>query len=272
MDTRQYAIRARRLTIAIGWSVMSLAAAALSPTAASADPASAKQVLKSMSDYMASQKNLSARFDASLDVVTTTAEKIQYTSSGNMQISRPDKLRVIRQGGYSDVELVYDGQTATVADRGYNLYAQIKSPGTVDQLVDELRSAHGFDMPGADLLLTHSYDELIRDVVEAKHIGVGIVEGQECNHLAFRNADTDWQIWVRTGDKPLPCKMIITSKTVTAAPEYTVQFHEWKTGGTTDGAAFAYKPQPGAKQVAFSELKNIGELPPSAPATTGDER
>lgn len=272
MDTYRSQKTARRLSTATAWALISCTAIGFVSTPASADPASAKQVLKSMSDYMASQKNLSARFDASLDVVTPAAEKIQFASSGNMQLSRPDKLHVVRQGGYSDVELVYDGQTATVADRGYNLYAQMKSPGTVDQLIDQLRSAHGFDMPGADLLLTRSYDELIRDVVEAKHIGVGIVEGQECNHLAFRNADTDWQIWVRVGDKPLPCKMIITSKNVTAAPEYTVQFHEWKSGGAADGAAFSYKPQPGAKQVAFSELKNIGELPPSAPVSTGEER
>ena len=263
---------ARRLSAAVAWAAFSFAATAFLTTPASADPASAKQVLKSMSDYMASQKNLSARFDASLDVVTPAAEKIQFASSGNMQLSRPDKLHVVRQGGYSDVELVYDGQTATVVDRGYNLYAQLKSPGTVDHLIDQLRSAHDFDMPGADLLLTRSYDELIRDVVEAKHIGVGIVEGHECNHLAFRNADTDWQIWVRIGEKPLPCKMIITSKAVTAAPEYTVQFHEWKTGEAGDSAAFVYRPQPGAKQVAFSELKNIGELPPSASASPGEAR
>ena len=272
MDRYRSATAARRLTIATGWAVMSLAATVLWSSPASADSASAKQVLKSMSDYMASQKNLSARFDASLDVVTPAAEKIQFSSSGHMQMNRPDKLRVVRQGGYSDVELVYDGQTATIADRAYNLYAQMKSPGTVDQLIDQLRSAHGIDMPGADLLLTRSYDELIRDVVEAKHIGVGIVDGQECNHLAFRNAETDWQIWIRTGDKPLPCKMIITSKSVTAAPEYAVQFHEWKSGGAADGAAFVYKPQPGAKQVAFSELTLSGDLPPQEPASSGEKR
>ena len=261
----------RMRPMCMSWAVAAavLVSATLFPEPAVADPAAARQILKSMSDYLASQKDLSARFDASLDVITPGVEKIQFAASGTMSISRPNKLRVHRQGGYSDVELVYDGQTATVVDRADNLYAQINSPGTVDQLIDQLRSSYGIDMPGADLLLTRSYDELIRDVVQANHMGVGIIGGQECQHLAFRNVDTDWQIWVRTGDKPFPCKFIITSKTVAAAPEYVVHFQEWKTGAAADGAAIGYKPPSGAKLVPFSELVNIGELPPAAPLSSG---
>jgi hypothetical protein len=264
--------RTRRFKAALAGTLAVLASATLVAAPAAADPTSARQVLKSMSDYMASQKNLWARFDVSLDVITPNVEKIQFAASGDMLMSRPDKLRVHRQGGYTDVELIYDGHTATVVDRADNLYAQLGSPGTVDQLVDQLRITYGIEMPGADLLLTRSYDELIKDVVQANHIGVGIIGGQECNHLAFRNADTDWQIWVRTGDKPLPCKFIITSKTVAAAPEYTVQFHEWKVNAAADAAAFAHKPPSGAKLVPFSELVNIGELPPPAPLSTGVNR
>ena len=256
---------------ALSATLAALASTVLAVAPAAANPAEAQRVLKSMSDYMASQNNLSSRFDVSLDIITPGVEKIQFAASGNMSISRPDKLRVHRQGGYTDVELIYDGQTATVVDRADNLYAQFKSAGTVDQLVDELRATYGIDMPAADLLLTRSYEELIKDVVEAKHIGVGIVNGQECSHLAFRNVDTDWQIWVRTGDKPLPCKFIITSKTVAAAPEYVVLFQEWKVGEAAHSGAFSYKPPTGAKLVAFSDLVNIGELPAPAPLTSGGE-
>ena len=264
--------RIRRFKAALARTLAALAATALVAVPAAADPASARQVLKSMSDYMASQKSLWTRFDVSLDVITPGVERYSVCSIRQYVDEPSHKLRVARQGGYTDVELIYDGQTATVVDRAGNLYAHIKSPGTVDQLIDQLRSAYGIEMPGADLLLTRSYDELIRDVVQANHIGVGVIGGQECNHLAFRNADTDWQIWVRTGDKPLPCKFIITSKTVAAAPEYTVQFHEWKIDAAADGAAFAYKPPSGAKLVAFSDLVNIGERAPPAPLSTGDHR
>ena len=49
--------------------------------------------------------------------------------------------------------------------------------------------------------------------------------------LAFRNADTDWQLWVEVGDRPIPRKMVITSKTINSAPQYTLRVKKWKTSG-----------------------------------------
>jgi hypothetical protein len=106
---------------------------------AAADSAGAKRVLKSMSDYMASQKNLSAEFDVGLDVVTTEGQKIEFTASGTTLLSRPNKLRATRRGAHSDIELVFDGTTTTIIDRGDNEYAQVKAAGSVDELVDQLR-------------------------------------------------------------------------------------------------------------------------------------
>ena len=51
-------------------------------------------------------------------------------------------------------------------------------------------------------------------MIEAKHIGRGVIDGVECEHLAFRNQDVDWQLWVQVGAKPIPCKYVITSKAV----------------------------------------------------------
>ena len=220
-----------------------------------------------MSDYMASQNNLSTQFDAALEIITPEIEKIQFTASGNVSISRPNKLRALRRGGYSEVELIFDGQTTTIFDRDDNVYAQVATPGSVDKLVDQLRDRYGIEMPGGDLLLSNIYDELMEDVVQANHMGQGVIGGYDCEHLAFRNLDTDWQIWVRTGDKPLPCKLVITTKTVAAAPEYTIVFHDWKTDANT---AFAFKPSPGSKSVPFADLKNIGDLPEPAPVKKGD--
>lgn len=261
-------IRTRRRRAPLARVSAALIATMLCSAPAAANPESAKRVLKSMSDYMASQKILSTQFDVGLDVVTPEAQKIEFTASGKMSLSRPDKLRAIRRGAYSDVELVFDGQTTTIVDRGDNEYAQVATPGTVDKLVDQLRTQYGIEMPGADLLLTNSYDELMRDVIDAKHMGQGVIGDQDCEHLAFRNQDTDWQIWVRTGDKPLPCKLVIVTKAVTGLPEYSIVFHDWKTGANAD-ATFAFKPASGAKSVPFSKLKNIGDLPASAPAKEG---
>src|SRR3954468_3245945 len=87
---------------------------------ARADDASARKVLKAMSDYMASQKTFSLAFDSDIEAVTSGLQKIQFTSSGQVLLSRPDKLRASRAGGYTDVELVFDGKTLTLHGRNLN--------------------------------------------------------------------------------------------------------------------------------------------------------
>jgi len=238
---------------------------------AHADPASAKQIVKAMSDYMASQNNLSSDFDVALDVTTPQLEKITFDSSGTLLMSRPFKIRATRKGGYAEMELVSDGTTTTVIDRVSGAYSQEKSPGTIDSVLEKLRTTYGLDMPAGDLLMTNSYDRLMEGVVEAKHIGIGVIDGHDCEHLAFRNADTDWQLWVRTGDQPLPCKYVISSKKVVGYPTYTIQFRNWSSKQAAAADAFSFTPAKGAKAVDFDQMTAIGELPPPAAATTGGQ-
>jgi hypothetical protein len=223
----------------------------------------AKGILKKMSDYLAAQETITLAFDSDIEVVTPQLEKIQFTNSGRVVLSRPDKLMAERAGGYSDVELTFDGKTLTVLGRHLNGYVQADVPGTVDQLIDALHSDYGASLPGADLLLSQPYQTLVADVFEAKHIGLGVIGGVECEHLAFRNHDTDWQLWVATGDRPYPCKYVITSKTVAGAPQYTVRITEW----TTDEPAaevFSFTPPEGAQKLDAAVLAELDELPPGA--------
>jgi len=230
------------------------------PAQAQGDDAAA--ILKAMSDYMASQKNISLTFDTDIEVITPDIQKIQFASSGKILLSRPDKLRASRTGGYADVELVFDGKAATVIGKHVNAFTQLNAPGSVDQLVNLLRQQYFVELPGADLLSTHVYDDLILDVLDAKHIGRGVIDGVECEHLAFRNQDTDWQIWIEVGARPIPRKFVITSKAVTGAPQYTLRIRDWKADAQIGADAFAFSPPAGAKQVEITALSGIDEVPP----------
>jgi hypothetical protein len=221
----------------------------------------AETILKAMADYVSRQENLSLKYDADIEVVTPTVEKIQFSASGDVTLSRPNKFRVTRIGGYADVELISDGSNVTVYDRGGNRFAQVPAAGTFDEVVDRLRTEAPLELPGADLLLAKPYEELMAGVLEAKHVGRGVVEGVECEHLAFRNLDTDWQIWVETGDRPVPRKYVITSKAVGAAPQYTLRLRDWKTGVSPAPDAFAFKPPQGSSGVAITLLNDIDDVP-----------
>jgi hypothetical protein len=243
---------------------MCLAALMAAPVRAQMQVSDAKSILKAMSDYVRNQKTIELTFDSDIEVITPQMEKIQFTNSGEVLLSRPDKLRAHRVGGYADVALFFDGKTASVLGKNINGYAQFDAPGSVDKLFEALRQGHGIALPGADLLLSNSYDVLVAGVKEAKHIGRGVIDGRECEHLAFRNFDTDWQIWVELGENPVPRKMVITSKTLNNAPQYTLRVKSWKTDVEPAQDAFAFVPPAGAKKLSSDALIELDELPQPA--------
>jgi hypothetical protein len=261
--SQQTSLRTTIRILAAAASIAVLSAVTASEARAD-DPA---KILKGMADYLAGQKSLSAKFDSDIEVVTPELQKIQFTSSGEMKMNRPDKLRIRRTGGYADVELVYDGKTVSLYGNNAKSYVQADLAGTVDKMIDALQSRSGAGLPGADLLLSNSHDELMANVLEGRHIGQGVVDGVECEHLAFRGPETDWQIWIETGAKPVPRKYVITSKTVTGAPQYTLKIRDWKTDANAD-TEFAFKPPADATKVALDSTVMIefDELPPGTPA------
>lgn len=228
-------------------------------------PEGAKAILKSMSDWLGSQKSLELTFDSDIEIITPELEKIQFTNSGSMVLVRPDKFKGHRVGGYADVELVFDGKTASVLGKNVNAYAQLELPGTVDQMIAAMRAGHGVAMPAGDFLVSRPYDILVAGVLEAKHIGRGVVDGTECEHLAFRNGETDWQVWVEVGPRPMPRKIVITSKTMAAAPQYTFRVKSWKTDVTPQAGTFSFVPPAGAKKLSPDALIELDELPQGLP-------
>ena len=249
-------------------SLLSLSVAGLSlilmlgtSLAVQADEADAKRLLKSMSDYMAAQKALSFDYDATLEVVTKDDQKLALASSGSVRLNRPDKIHVTRSGGFADVEMSFDGKTLTLLGKDLNLYAQTAVPGTVDHLVDELREKHNRPLPAADLLLSNVYDALMLDVVDVKDLGSGVIGGVECNYLAFRAKEVDWQIWIAQGEHPYPCRYVITSTFIAGGPQYSIQTRNWKMGKETAATDFSFRNSTNAQKIELKDLKGTDELP-----------
>jgi len=245
-------------------SVVVLAAAACSD--ARADDSGA--LLKAMADYTAAQKSITASFDSDIEVLTPELQKIQFTSSGQLKMTRPDKFRVRRTGGYADVELVFDGKTVSLYGNNAKAYVQADIPGTVDHLIEAIQDKTGGALPGMDLLLSNVFDEMTSGVEESEHIGQGVVDGVECEHLAFRGYDTDWQIWIQVGAQPIPRKYVITSKTLAGAPQYTLRIKDWKTDPIADADAFTFNAPEGATKVGLDSdvMTEFDEIPPGTAA------
>ena len=228
-------------------------------SSACADEAQAKTLLKGMSDYLASQKAISFDYDSFLEVITKQDQKLGLASSGTVTLNRPDKIRATRTGGFANVELVFDGKTLTLLGKNAKAYAQVDAPGSIDHLVDELRTKYQRPVPAADLLMSDPYGQLMPQVVDTKDLGSGVIRGVECDHLAFRTDEVDWQIWIAQGARPYPCRYVITTKKMQGFPQYTIDVRSWKTGADV-ASNFSAQVPAGAKKVNPGDVPNFDEL------------
>jgi len=228
-----------------------------------ADEATLKGMLKSMSDNLASQKDIAFEYDSTLDVVTDEGQIIGIARSGTVVIARPDHFKATSTGGFADVEMYYDGKAATVFAKNINAVVELPVSGTVDEALVELQDEYDFPAPSADLMSSDLFGVVMDGVTDVKGLGAGVIGGLTCNHLAFRSENTDWQIWMTQGDNPRPCRYVIASTDVQGEPRYTVDIRDWKTGSDVPETDFTYTNTTDADMVDISEVhKKAGALPP----------
>ena len=84
--------------------------------------------------------------------------------------------------------------------------------------------------------------------------GQDFVGKDVCDHYAFRQGKIDWQIWITTGEKRLPRKVVITSRVDEARPQ-SISLITWNLKPTFEDSVFKFVPPAGAKQIEIVERK-----------------
>ena len=244
---------------------MVLGGGAIAPTPAQAqemDPL-ATEVLQFMSDYLAETEAFSVNADIDFEIVARTGQKLQFSSYATMVMQRPTGLLFQRRGPLADAEIFFDGSQITLFGQRINAYAEIPLSGTIDEAILAVEAETGLPFPGADLMFADPYAVLMEGVESSTYLGTGYIDGVEVHHLAFREADVDWQIWVQTGDRPLPMKYVITTKWVTGAPEYSIRMRDWNTSPQIGANRFTFTPPAGAtllEALPASELEDFQSI------------
>jgi len=242
---------------------ISLAAAALlTATVAGAQPQGQLQAIDPtadaqlhwMSDYLAMKRSF--QFDAVVtdEAVTSDGQKMQFVIDQRVSVRRPDRLRTDRRGRMGDTIFRYDGRRFTVLDKFTGYYALAPAPAKLDAAIDTARDRYGIDAPGADLLLSDTYAELMKDAVSGRYLGLEWIEGVPCHHLAYQGKDVDWQIWIQDGPQPLPRRYEITSKNEPGQPEFVTTLKNWKTNLALPDTVFAFQPPPGSTEITFQPM------------------
>jgi hypothetical protein len=211
----------------------------------------ADAALRAMSEYLAGLEQFSLHTAGSLEVVLTDGQTLAFPFESEVWVRRPAQLRSDRVTETDHLQFFYDGRTFTLYGKQAGLYAQLAAPATLEQAIGAMTEQLDLDAPGADLLHDDPYATLTEDVRSGFRVGSATIDGVRCHHLAFRGNEVDWQIWIEEGSRPLPRRLVITSKQVKGAPDFSVQFSKWNTSPKLHDRSFAFKPPPGAKRIEF---------------------
>jgi hypothetical protein len=148
----------------------------------------------------------------------------------------------------------YDGQELSLHNPSEGLYARVAAPENLEAMLDFARETLDIVAPAGDLIYADAYDILMDGVESGFVVGKSLVAGVPCHHLAFRGAGTDWQIWIQEGGEPLPRKLVITTRELPSAPQFSVVMTEWDLDPAFDDAEFRFTPPAGAREIEFLPL------------------
>jgi hypothetical protein len=240
----------------IGWLLPALMAAlAAWPIASLAqssgvDPEAIKE-LRRATDYLAGLKQFRMETESAVDVVSAAGEKLQLGNRMAVTVQRPNKLRAERVGELVAQVFYYDGKSLSVNYPKDKYYATAAAPPTLEAALDFARDKLKVNAPAADLIYGNALERFTEGLTSASIVGSAEVSGVVCVHLAFRNPEVDWQIWIQEGDKPMPRKFVVTSKKLPQSPQFSVTISKLDAAPKVTDATFAFVPHKGSRKIDF---------------------
>lgn len=211
----------------------------------------ADRLLKQMSDYLAAREQFVIQAEATHEKLLDSGQKLMFVNQVTVSVKRPSRFYVHRKGMIRDQEIFYDGKKLTLFGRTAKFFATAPAPSTIDEALDYATETLGLSAPGGDLFYSDIYKGLVDDIISGEYVGLTDIGGVPCHHLAFRGAEVDWQLWIEDGDKPLPRRYVITSKWLTAAPQYTLTIRSWDTTMKIPEKRFQFTVPEGVSQIDF---------------------
>ena len=229
------------------------APAASAPAAAAVDPA-AVQALRDMGEYLQSLKRFAVRSDVAGERVLADGQKLQHTATAALDVVRPDKLRAVMRTARSERVLVFDGKSATLYAPLQKYYSTAEAAGTIGALIGRLEQVYNVQVPLSDLFRWGTPDAALDRIESAMNAGQDFIGDDLCDHYAFRQGTIDWQIWITVGQRPLPRKIVVTSRADEARPQ-SVTLLRWNLAPVFSESVFRFVPPKGATKVEWVPRK-----------------
>lgn len=164
-----------------------------------------RELIERMSEKLAGAQTFSVSTTEGREEIRPGGQSEQVTLNRDTTVRRPDRFYSTVSGDRRN-EVWYDGVGVTVALHNEKIFGQIRAPETLDKTLDAMHERFGVSAPFADYVYSSPAKALISDTTTGGWVGREMLDGQETNHLAFKDKGVNWEIWLPAAGDPLPLK------------------------------------------------------------------
>ncbi len=173
----------------------------------------------------------------------------KYRHDVSVKIDRPGKFRVDTKDDTRDRSNTLNNGVFTMMDHGFNYYGQLKTPKTIDGTLDYVFENYGIKAPLAQLMYSDMYKRV--KFKKSKNFGTMMVDGTECDYIAFSNDIREVHVWIATGDEPLVKAYSVIDKMGEDDYRINTSLH-WNTNAKISDSDFVFTAPKGAEKISVN--------------------
>jgi len=206
--------------------------------------------LKRMGEYLRSLDSFEVAADTTRDDVADTGETVEFASHMEIRARLPDRMRLDVTSDRNQRQYFYDGKTVVIYAPAVGAYARFDGGPTIRETLEIAAADYALELPLADLFTWGSPDDESDLITNAFSVGTARIGGENCEHFVFRQEGIDWQLWLREGDAPLPCRLVITTTDEPSLPRYAATL-DWNLEVELSEDVFTFTPTDGSYEIAI---------------------
>ena len=132
----------------------------------------AKEIIERAVDYLADAKQFRVNAEIWQDIEVDSGEMAQFSKVVEIQLRRPDRLRIDVSTSGPKRSFYYDGASLTVLDRITGFFASGKTPATIDETLKAAEEEFGITFPLEDLLLSRPFGDGASKAISGSYYGL----------------------------------------------------------------------------------------------------
>ena len=174
--------------------IVALVSCGLLANIATAQEPNPRDLLKRMSEEIASLQSFILSGDAYADARLDAGLIIEHASQSTLRARKPDLFRITNETSEDIKELFFASGVLTVYTKSRNFYGQTTIPDGAKSALDYAVNEIGIDAPLLDFVAGNVAERMLANATEVLHLGTSLIRGTLYEHVAIRAPEIDIQI------------------------------------------------------------------------------